>query len=95
MRKWLIALMVGMAAMSSQPSVAAPRGYAPGLQDQGQRGQPRGPAQYDQREMRRERRMAPERGERPRHQLTDDERRDLRRDIDQADREIYRRDRRR
>ncbi|MEK6593428.1 MAG: hypothetical protein AABZ67_10105 [Pseudomonadota bacterium] len=91
MRAWLIALMVGMAAMSSQPAVAASWGYAPGLQGQGQRG----PAQHDQREMRRERRVTPERDERPRHRLTDDERRDLRRDIDQADREIYRRDRRR
>ena len=96
MSRWWIVLMVGMmAAMSSLPSVAAPWGYAPGVQGQGQRGQPRGPAQHDQRDMRRERRAAPERGERPRQRLTDDERRDLRRDIDQADREIYRRDRRR
>jgi hypothetical protein len=95
MSRWWIALIAGMVAMSSLPSVAASWGYAPAVQGQGQRGQPRGPAQYDQRDTRRERRVAPERDQRPPHRLTDDERRDLRRDIDQADREIYRRDRRR
>lgn len=95
MSRWWIVLMAGMVAMSPLPSVAATWGYAPAAQGQGQRGQPRGPVQHDQREMRRERRAAPERSERPHHRLTDDERRDLRRDIDQADREIYRRDRRR
>lgn len=95
MSRWWIVLVAGMAAVSSLPSVAASWAYAPAVQGQGQRGQPRGPAQHDQRELRRERRAAPERGERPPHRLTDDERRELRRDIDQADREIYRRDRRR
>jgi hypothetical protein len=36
-------------------------------------------------------RMAPERDERARGRLTDEERQDLRRDIDKASREIYRR----
>lgn len=36
-------------------------------------------------------RMAPERDERARGRLTDEERQDLRRDIDKANREIYRR----
>lgn len=95
MKLRLIALIAGT-MMLSQPAASAPWGFVLALQGQEQQLQPHEPEQSGRREMRREqRRMAQERDERPRHRLTDDERRNLRRDIDQADREIYRRDRRR
>lgn len=55
--------------------------------------QPEPPAQRDPRELRGERRMAPQRDERPHNRLTEEERRGLRHDIDQANRDIYRRQR--
>jgi hypothetical protein len=94
MKLRLIVLIAGMTVLSL-PAAAAQRDFVLALQGQEQQLQPHEPVQSGRREMRRERRMAAERDERPRHQLTDDERRNLRRDIDQADREIYRRDRRR
>lgn len=91
MKAWLGVLVAGMAILS-QPAVAQSRGFGPWLQAQGQGAQSPGPAQRD---LRRERRMAPERDDRRNNRLTDEERRDLRRDIDQADRDIYRQQRKR
>ena len=96
--KVLLGVVVAAIAVLSQPATADPRGFGPWVQAQwqGKRAQPaRGPMQREQREPRREQQMAPERDERPRGRLTDEERRELRRDIDQANREIYRRDRKR
>ncbi len=90
--KALLGVFVVVMAVLSQPAAAQSRGFGPWPQAQGQGAQSREPAQ---REMRRERRAPPEREERRNHRLTDEERRDLRRDIDQADREIYRQNRRR
>lgn len=86
MKALLGAFVAGMAVLS-QPAAAQSHGFGPWPQAQEQRSQPREPMQ---REMRRERRMAPEHGERAHGRLTDEERRELRRDIDQAGREIYR-----
>jgi hypothetical protein len=97
MKVWFGALMMAVAVLA-QPAAADPRAFGPWAQAQGQgrRAQPpRGPVQHEQREPRREYQMPPQRDERPRGRLTDEERRDLRRDIDQANRDIYRRDRRR
>ena len=91
MKAWLGVFVVGMAVLP-QPAAAQSRGFGPWLQGPGQGAQSREPAQ---REMRRERRAPPEREERRNDRLTDQERRELRRDIDQADREIYRQNRRR
>lgn len=87
MKAWFSAFVVAMAVWS-QPVQS--QGFAPWQQSQGQRGQPDGPMRRDPGDMRRERRLAPERDERRANRLTDEERRDLRRDIDQANREIYR-----
>ncbi len=87
MKAWLGALVMAVAAWS-QP--AQSQGFAPWQQAQGQRGQPNGPMRRDPGDMRREQRFAPERDGQRRNRLTDEERRDLRRDIDQAGREIYR-----
>ena len=81
------ALLVGIALLS-QPAAAQVARFGPWLQAQGYRGQPRGVAPRDQRG---ERRVRPEPDQRRQGRLTDDERRDLRRDIDQANRDIYRR----
>ncbi len=85
MKMWVA--MFGLAvAVLAQPAVAAPWDFRPGLQQQDRRNPPR----QVQRE-RREQRAAPQRNERPRERLSDEERRDLRRDIDRAERELYRR----
>lgn len=94
MKLRLIALIAGT-MIFSHPAAAAPRGFVLALQGQEQQLQPHESGRSTYREGRRERRRAQDREERPNHRLTDDERRNLRRDIDQADREIYRRDRRR
>jgi hypothetical protein len=94
MKARLTALIAGMMLLSL-PVVAAPWNFVLAAQGQGQQLRPHQPVQSDRRESRRERRLVPERSERPHQRLTEDERRNLRRDIDQADREIYRRDRRR
>lgn len=97
MKALLGALAIGIIA-AAQPVAARPwsGGSAPVLQAQDQRMYPRGQERRGQRDMRREQRMAPqrmapERDERARGRLTDEERQDLRRDIDKANREIYRR----
>jgi hypothetical protein len=95
MKALLGALAIGI-MVAAQPAAARPwsGGFAPMLQAQGQR-DPRD-MRRDKRDMRRDQRMAPqrmapERDERARGRLTDEERQDLRRDIDKANREIYRR----
>lgn len=85
MRVWIAVL--GMAlALLTQPAAAAPWDYRPGLQQQDRRNPPR-QAQND----RRDPRAVPRRDEGARQRLSDEERRNLRRDIDRADRELYRR----
>jgi hypothetical protein len=79
--------VLGMAVMLlAQPLAAAPWDNRPGLQQQDRRNPPR-QLQND----RRDPRAAPQRNDAPRQRLSDEERRDLRRDIDRADRELYRR----
>lgn len=104
MRALLGALAIGIMA-AAQPVAARPWSGdpAPVLQAQDQRMYPRGQERRgqrdvgrDQRDMRREQRMppqrmAPQRDERAHGRLTDEERQELRRDIDKANREIYRR----
>jgi hypothetical protein len=72
----------------TQPVAAAPWEFRPGLQAEERRGPPR----ERPREVQRERRAAPpaERSERRQQRLTEEERRELRQDIDRAEREIYR-----
>jgi hypothetical protein len=81
--KRVFALLVIGLALTVQPVTAAPWDYRPGLQQQDRRNPPR-QFQND----RREQRPAPQRDDR-RHRLTDEERRDLRRDLDRANRELY------
>lgn len=98
MKVVLGALVVGI-MVAAQPVAARPwsGGFAPYLQQaQDQRMSPRGQEKRGQRDFRRDQRMppqrmVPERDERARGRLTDEERQDLRRDIDKANREIYRR----
>ncbi len=101
MKMLLGALLVGITIVS-QPAAAAPWDSRPRLQERDQRMAPRkGPGQREmqrerrmgsgQREMQREQRMAPERDQSSQGKLTEEERRELRRDVDRANREIYRR----
>ena len=103
MKALLGAFAIGI-IVAAQPVAARPwsGGLAPVLQAQDQRMYPRGQEKRGQRDdVRRDQRMAPqrmapermvpERDERARGRLTDEERQDLRRDIDKANREIYRR----
>jgi len=92
MKSLLGALAIGI-IVAAQPAAARPwfGGVAPALQAPDQRMYPRGQEKRGQREMRRDQRMPPDRGGRPPGRLTDEERQDLRRDIDKANREIYRR----
>ena len=107
MKALLGALAIGiMAAAQPVAARPWSGGPVPVLQGQDQRMYPRGQerrGQRDQRDMRRDPRMGPERDmrrdprrapegdERSRGRLTDEERQDLRQDIDKANREIYRR----
>lgn len=89
--KRLLAL-VGLAiALLAQPAYPAPWDYRPGLQQQDRRNAQRPPAPYGP--DRRDQRAVPRRDDRNR--LTDEERRDLRRDLDRANRELYRQKRQR
>lgn len=83
-------VMVMVMAVLPPPAAAQSRGFGPWLQAQVQGAQSPGPVQREQREMRRDPRLTPDRNDPRSNRLTDQERRDLRRDIDQADREIYR-----
>ena len=93
--KALLGVLVLGVAIWSQSAIAEPRGFGFSFQAQGQRGQPREGMQREQRDMRREGRAEPGRGERQQDRMTEDERRELRRDIDQANRDIYRQNRNR
>jgi len=82
-------LVVALAGALLAPPVADARDWRPGLGPRLQaQGQPmkKGPDQ-----VRRERDKRGGNDKRPQKKLTDDERRELRRDLDRADREIYRR----
>jgi len=92
MKAWFGALAMVAAVAASQPAAAEPRGFGPWLQAQAQQ-PPREPMQRDPRELRRDPRVAPQRDQGQRSRLTDEERRELRRDIDQANRDIYRKQR--
>lgn len=86
MKAWIA--MLGMAvALLGQSAVAAPWEFRPGLQQQDRRNPPPRQPQND----RRDPRAVPQRDDGFRQRLSDEERRDLRRDIDRADRELYRR----
>lgn len=94
--KALLGVLVLGVAVWAQSAVAQSRGFGFSLQAQGQRSQQlREAMPRDQRELRREGRVGPGRGERRNDRLTEDERRELRRDIDQANRDIYRQHRNR
>jgi len=88
MRIVLSAILAVLAA-AAQPSAAAPWGDLRGgrLDVQAQRQQGDGAQRTPQDDRRGER--PAERGPRPDGRLTEEERRDLRRDIDRANREIY------
>lgn len=89
--KRLLALVGLAVALSAQPVYSAPWDYRPGLQQQERRNAQRPPAPYPPE--RRDQRAVPQRDDRQR--LTDEERRDLRRDLDRANRELYRQKRQR
>lgn len=87
--KTLLGTVVVGVVLLSQPAAAAPWDFRPGMQAQERPVPPR--RAPGKREVQRERQLAPERNERPSHQLTEDERRELHRDLDRANRELYRR----
>jgi hypothetical protein len=89
MKKWMAMLGLALVALA-QPAVAAPWDSRPGLQSQDRRNPPR-----QHQGERRDQRAAPQRDDRQRQRLSDEERRDLRRDLDRANRELYRRNRQR
>lgn len=82
-------LLIALAGALLAPPVAEARdsrpGLGPRLQAQGQ------PVKKGPHQVRRERDKRGEHDKRHQNKLTDDERRELRRDLDRADREIYRR----
>lgn len=87
--KTLLGMLAVGVVLLSQPAMAAPGDFRPGLQGQDRRNPPRqGSAQKGER---REQRAAPQRDDRSRQRLSEEERRELRRDLDRANREIYRR----
>jgi len=90
MRERLKAIVVIAMLTGVQPAVAAPARDAHGVQlwAQAQRPRPDDAQRQPQRDFRRAERP-PEGGGRREGRLTDEERRDLRRDIDRANREIY------
>jgi hypothetical protein len=87
----LLLAMLAVLVLLPQPAAAwqitAQREFRPGLQPQERRAPQR---QAPQREVQPERFAPPERGERGQRRLSDEERRDLRRDVDRANRELYR-----
>lgn len=88
MKGMLALLMLGMLFVQ-WPAEAAPPWSRPGMQGDDRRGPPGQGFQH--RDAQRERRAGPEREPGRRERLTEDERRELRRDVDRANREIYRR----
>jgi hypothetical protein len=100
--KTLMAVLMLGGVLSIQPVVAGRFDGAPfSVQDRGYAGAKGGNGRYggrDQRQFRETRSMPPPSQfprERPRGQLTEDERRQLHRDLDKANRELYGRNRRR
>lgn len=90
--KVLVGVLAVAATLLVQPVVAAPRDFRPGLQAQERRVPQRQAPREREVERERERRVVPADGaERRQGRLTDEERRDLRRDVDRANRELYRR----
>jgi len=85
MREFLGASAMAVMLLVQPVADAAQRDGRPGLQAQERRAPPRQPPGQ------REQRPAPERGDRYLGRLTEEERRELRRDVDRANREIYRR----
>lgn len=92
---WGVLALVAVMTGGLRPAAAEPQGFSFLIQTQMQRGQPPERLQREQRDLRRDYRAEPGRDERRRDRLTEQERRDLRRDIDQANRDIYRRHRNR
>ena len=90
MRGWVAGLAMTAAVWVVQPAEAAPWDFRPGLQGQGQRAQD-GNQKRGARDIRNDRRAAPPPPARPPGRLTEEERRELRRDVDRANKEIYRR----
>lgn len=94
--KALCGVLVLGAAVWGQPASADPRGFDFLLLAQEQPGQAREGRPRDQRNLRRDERLEQGRNEQRRNErLTDEERRGLRRDIDRANRDIYRQHRNR
>ena len=89
MKVILGALTFAVLLLSQPVATAAPWDHRFGVQGQERRVPPRQPPR--QREIQRERRAAPNPDERFVGRLTEQERRELRRDVDRANREIYRR----
>ena len=87
--KILIGAMLTLATVTAQPAAAGPwRDFAGGRFDvQAQRQRPGGFQRQPQRDFRRSER--PQREQRPDGKLTEEERRELHRDLDRANREIY------
>jgi hypothetical protein len=90
MRTWIVGLAVAAALVATPRGEAARWDFRPGLQGQGQRPQDANQKQGG-RTIRDARRGVPPSPERPSGRLTEEERRELRRDVDRANREIYRR----
>jgi hypothetical protein len=88
MKGMMAVLTLGL-LFAQWPAEAAPPWARPGAQD-GDRHGPPGQG-FQHRDAQRERRAAPEREYGRRERLTEEERRELRRDVDRANREIYRR----
>ena len=88
MRVLLKAIVIAAAAAAVQPAAAAPDAQSVQLLAQAQRPRADDAQRQPQRDFRRAERP-PEGGARREGRLTDEERRDLRRDVDRANREIY------
>jgi hypothetical protein len=88
--KTLLGMIAIGLALWFQPALSAPWDFRPHLQQgQERRSAPRqAPPNKGER---RQQRAAPAGDDRQRHRLSDEERRDLRRDLDRANRELYRR----
>lgn len=87
--KALVGLMMVAAAMLAQPVFTAPRDFRPGLQAQ-ERRVPQRPAPRERAVQREHRAVPADRSDRRQERLTEQERRELRRDVDRANRELYR-----
>ena len=85
MKELFGAMALALLLLSQQAATAAPWDHRPGLQGQERRLPPRYPPGQ------RGQRPGPDRHEGYAGRLTEEERRELRRDVDRANREIYRR----